>query len=100
MFRDFGKGDDEIHETWTQTYIRADALMRRKDIRAAVKALAAALLDRWTIEGDEAVQIIDKAAGWPPAMPTVDRPYGRETDINQPGDAGRNTKGLPDYGHR
>ena len=43
---------------------RADVLMRRRDVRAAVNALAEELLRLWTIEGDQAVKIINSAAGW------------------------------------
>jgi hypothetical protein len=43
---------------------RAESLMRRRDVRAAVDALAGELLKLWDIEGDQAVKIINSAAGW------------------------------------
>jgi hypothetical protein len=51
---------------WPRLWKRSAALVRRPDVWRAVQTLAGELLQRWEIEGDEAVRIIDRAAGWQP----------------------------------
>jgi hypothetical protein len=63
---DFTSGED-LKNLIDTLWDRAAALIRRRDVWRAIGALAEELLEHWEIDGDQAIKIINSAAGWKPA---------------------------------